>query len=324
MKVSVVIRTHNEEEHIGKLLSGILEQTIKDIETIIVDSGSTDATIAIASRYPVRILKIAKEEFSFGRSLNIGCRQAQGEIIVLASAHIYPVCKDWLENLLKPFGDAKVALVYGKQRGNEETGFSENQIFRRWFPDESDHGQSHAFCNNANAAVRKSVWMKIDYNETLTGLEDLDWAKRTMEAGYKIVYSSDAEVVHIHNERPLQIYNRYRREAIALKAIYPQEKFSFWNFCRLFLLNSLSDFYNAFLDKSFRRNSKNIVLFRLMQFWGAYRGFSSRTEVTCQLREKFYYPNSIDRRKTDDSVSESGRMIDYSDIQEQSYARKAD
>jgi rhamnosyltransferase len=56
MKVSIVIRSYNEEEHIGRLLSGITRQTIKDLEIIIVDSGSTDATLSIASRYPERIL----------------------------------------------------------------------------------------------------------------------------------------------------------------------------------------------------------------------------------------------------------------------------
>src|SRR5438552_9492978 len=96
-KVSIIIRCHNEEEHIGRLLSGILQQTIKDVEIILVDSGSTDATLSIARRYPVRILHIAPQEFSFGRSLNRGCEAAEGELLVFASAHVYPLYKDWLE-----------------------------------------------------------------------------------------------------------------------------------------------------------------------------------------------------------------------------------
>jgi glycosyltransferase involved in cell wall biosynthesis len=56
MKVSIVIRSYNEEEHIERLLSGITRQSIKDLEIIIVDSRSTDATLSIASRYPERIL----------------------------------------------------------------------------------------------------------------------------------------------------------------------------------------------------------------------------------------------------------------------------
>ena len=133
-RYSLIIRCFNEENHIGRLLSGILEQNLKDAEIIVVDSGSTDATLSIASRYPVKILNIKPEEFSFGRSLNIGCAEAAGEFIVMESAHVYPVYKDWLDNLLAPFKDPEVALVYGKQRANKTAGYTEHQIYRKWNP----------------------------------------------------------------------------------------------------------------------------------------------------------------------------------------------
>jgi glycosyltransferase involved in cell wall biosynthesis len=63
---SIVIRCYNEEKHIGRLLEGILQQTVKDVEVILVDSGSTDATVAIAqSIYPIKLISIKPEEFSF-------------------------------------------------------------------------------------------------------------------------------------------------------------------------------------------------------------------------------------------------------------------
>ncbi len=57
-----------------------MEQTIKEVDIILVDSGSTDATVAIASQFPVTILHIDPEDFSFGRSLNLGCAAAKKEI----------------------------------------------------------------------------------------------------------------------------------------------------------------------------------------------------------------------------------------------------
>jgi len=314
MKVSVVIRSYNEEKHIGRLLSGIGKQTIKDLEIVVVDSGSQDATLAIASKYPVRILTIEKEEFSFGRSLNVGCESAKGEFIVLASAHVYPVYEDWIENLLRPFEDPKVAVVYGKQRGGETTKYPENQIFKRWFPENSDRKQLHPFCNNANAAIRKSLWMRIPYDETLTGLEDLEWAKRAVQTGHKIVYSSAAEVIHIHSERLLNVYNRYRREAIALKAIYPQERFGLWDFIRLLFINSLSDCYHAICDGLFWPNLNSIFTFRLMQFWGTYRGYLQRAEISSQLREKFYYPGGLRHSEAVVTEPESAGRIEYGSI----------
>ena len=86
---SIIIRCYNEEEHIGQLLSGIMEQTLADdVEIIVVDSGSIDATVSIASQFPTQIVSIDPEEFSFGRALNIGCSETSGEFIVAASAHV--------------------------------------------------------------------------------------------------------------------------------------------------------------------------------------------------------------------------------------------
>ena len=76
---SIIIRSYNEEEHIGRLLQGIFEQSVKNIEVIIVDSGSRDNTLKIARTFPVIIHEINPREFSFGRALNLGCHAASGE-----------------------------------------------------------------------------------------------------------------------------------------------------------------------------------------------------------------------------------------------------
>ena len=311
---SVVTRCYNEEQHIGRLLSGVMQQTIRDVETIVVDSGSTDATLSIVSRYPVKILSIQPEEFSFGRSLNLGCQAATGEFIAIVSAHVYPVYKDWLERLLAPFADPQVTLVYGKQWGNERTKYSEHQLFARWFPNESNLCQDHPFCNNANAAIRRSVWEQLPYDETLTGLEDIDWARRAMGLGYKIAYVAGAEVVHVHNESPRRLYNRYRREAIALKHIFPQERFNLWDFVRLSAANVVSDCYHAWHDGVLWRNLSSICVFRLMQFWGTYRGFAQRGPVTSQLKQTFYYPNDLVRPRSKMTTPKPGHRIEYAGL----------
>jgi glycosyltransferase involved in cell wall biosynthesis len=290
-KISIIIRCFNEEEHIAKLLVGLSEQTIKDIEIIIVDSGSTDATLSIAAKYTVKNVYISPEEFSFGRALNVGCREASGDLLVFISAHCYPVYSDWLENLTKPFDDPNVALTYGKQIGGLTTKYSEHQIFASWYPDTSDFSRTVPFCNNANAAIRKDLWMQFNYNEDLTGLEDIDWARQAITRGFKIAYSAQAVIVHLHNESFSQVKNRYKREAIALKKIYPGEKFSFLNFVYLFIMNAGFDEYHAIRDGCFTNQCLSIVKFRFLQFWGTYRGFCSNEQVTPHMRRTFYYPN---------------------------------
>lgn len=309
--VSIIIRSYNEEEHIARILEGIFEQSVKNIEVIMVDSGSTDQTLKIARTFPVIVHEIKPSEFSFGRALNLGCQAAIGEFFVMASAHVYPVYKDWLGKLLIPFEDPKVGAVYGKQRGCDTTKYSEHQIFSKWFPDECNLSQEHPFFNNANAAIRSKLWKQIPYDETLTGLEDIDWASRVLKLAYKIAYSEEAEVIHVHNETITQIFNRYRREAIALKRIFPQEKFSLWDFLRLSLANSINDTYHALHDNVLWKNLADIVAFRIMQFWGTYMGYARRGPITNQLRETFYYPNGLSRELSEFKPPEIRKRIEY-------------
>ncbi|HBD08797.1 MAG TPA: hypothetical protein DCZ69_11100, partial [Syntrophobacteraceae bacterium] len=151
---SVVVRAFNEAAHIGRLLEGLSRQTLHDVEIILVDSGSTDATAAIAAQYVAKVVHIPPAEFTFGRSLNLGLAAATRDLVVIASAHVYPVYPDWLERLLEPLAGPGTGLTYGKQRGDANSKFSEQQVFARWFPDRPKPKQETAFCNNANAAIR--------------------------------------------------------------------------------------------------------------------------------------------------------------------------
>ena len=246
---SIIIRAYNEEKNIGRLLDGIFKQSVQNIQVILVDSGSTDGTVKIAGQYPVEIVHINPEEFTFGRSLNFGISKAQADIVVLASAHVYPVYPDWLERLMEPFNDNLVALSYGKQRGLGTSQFSEQMIFSHWFPETSNFFQEHPFCNNANAAIRRDLWQQKPYNETLPGLEDLAWARWVQDQGYRIAYVAEAEIIHVHDESMVGIKNRYRREGMAFKMIYPQEHFGLIDMISAIFTNILNDFKAASKEK---------------------------------------------------------------------------
>jgi len=184
-----------------------------------------------------------------------------------------------------------VALVYGKQRGMETSKFSEHQIFRQWFPDSDAMQKENPFCNNANAAIRHSLWEGHPYDEMLTGLEDLAWAKWAQGTGYAVSYAAHAEIVHIHNETPRGIYNRYRREAMAFKRIFPESHFNVYDFVRLTVTNILSDLSHAARQHVFWKSFASIFWFRYNQFWGTYQGYRQSGPLTQQLRQTFYYPH---------------------------------
>ncbi len=288
---SIIIRAYNEESHIEKLLAGITAQTVKDVQIILVDSGSTDRTIARAKQFPVEIVNIRPDEFTFGRSLNMGITQAKADIVVMASAHVYPVYPDWLASLIEPFADETIGLTFGKQRGCDTTQFAEHQIFHQWFPDRSVRRQATPFCNNANAAIRRSLWEQHPYDEALPGLEDLAFGKWVQENGFGISYVAEAEVIHVHNESLDGIFNRYRREGMAFKQIYPHETFSRRDLYRLFFQNIFNDWRESGRQHRLGRDFWNIVRFRWYQFSGTYQGYKQSGPLTWQLKQAFYYPH---------------------------------
>jgi len=290
LTTTIVIRALNEGNHIGKLLYGLQQQTKLPDEIILVDSGSTDDTLLIASSYDVLIEKISKDQFTFGRALNIGCRKASKEILIFLSAHVYPAHKDWLLNIIKPFENEFVACSYGKQRGNSLTKFSENQLFLSLFPESQQDVRTKYFCNNANCAIRKKDWDKLNYDESLTGLEDLDWAKKQYMNGKKIVYVPEAKIIHVHYENWRQIKNRYKREAIALRRIESNISMNLFNLTYLILLSIFSDLLANRSIKSFRVNFISIIFFRFNQYVGTYQGLNLKNNEINELKSTFYYP----------------------------------
>ena len=121
MKISVVIRTLNEEKYLEELLLKIRSQEISNLEMeiVIIDSGSTDRTIEIAKKYQCRITYITKEEFTFGRSLNLGSEYATGDILIYISGHCIPINNKWLIKLIDPIINHNAGYVYGGQLGRD-------------------------------------------------------------------------------------------------------------------------------------------------------------------------------------------------------------
>ena len=305
MDVSIVIRTYNEQRHLPELLSSIQEQkTDLSYEIVIVDSGSTDGTLDIAKSFHCVIQRISKAEFTFGRSLNIGCRAARGEILVFISGHCVPCECDWLSRLVEPVGSGLAEYSYGRQVGRNGTKFSELQVFSKYFPDFSRVPQDGFYCNNANASLSRAAWQTFGFDESLTGLEDLKMAKSIAGSGGAIAYVAEAPVFHIHDETWHQVRIRYEREALALREIMPEVHVGFFDFVRYFVGGVAHDFGVAWQEKVLARHAFGIVAFRWMQFWGTYRGNMEHRQLSARQKEEFFYPKP--RRRRDRGASACG------------------
>ena len=280
-ETSIVIRTFNEEKHLGNLLQVIKKQDYKDYEIIIVDSGSTDNTVKIAKDFKCgSILEIESRDFTFGYSLNLGCQQAQGKYLVFISAHVLPVDHHWLSNLIEPFINEKVAMVHGRQLAVDGSKFSEKRDL-----------QKLCYPNNANSAIRKNLWQQRPFDEYLFGLEDIEWAKDMIQKGYLVNHEPKAAAYHIHQEKWHQIFNRYRREAIAAARIGLKHPLQVRTNVFWLVGNILQDFLASLPNLSFSR-LEEIIRFRYYQWKGTRQGWYHDKDIDLN-RDKYtlFYPS---------------------------------
>jgi L-ascorbate metabolism protein UlaG (beta-lactamase superfamily)/glycosyltransferase involved in cell wall biosynthesis len=292
VKVSFIIRTLNEGLHLGSLLQGIKEQKTDNLEyeIILIDSGSTDRTLEIAESYNCHILHITRDEFSFGRSLNMGCEAASGDVLVIISGHCVPVDQNWLQNLCQPILDDVAEYTYGRQIGASESQFSECQIFSKYYPEKDNQLEHDFFCNNANAAIKRIAWEEHYFDEDITGLEDMELAKRLISNKGRVCYVPKSTVIHYHAENWAQVKRRFEREAIALKKIMPQVHVSRFDTIRYIFSSVFNDWKCAWQENVWLDKARDIILYRWNQYFGAYKGNHEHRELSKKEKEKYFFP----------------------------------
>lgn len=219
--LSVIIRTKNESRYLGRVLERLKQQEYEGpVEILVVDSGSTDTTVPIAESFGCTIVRISPAEFSFGRALNIGIQRSTGDIMVHLSGHSVPEQRNYLALMVEPFADANVAATFGRDVPWPGTCPSQARDIANHFPDFLPDGSRFS---NANAAVRKSDWQRVRFDESLPACEDLFWARDVMARGSTIHYVPAARVFHSHSPSPWYYFKRYRSERSAMKTLlgYP-------------------------------------------------------------------------------------------------------
>ena len=197
-KVSIIVRTYNEERWIAHCLGAIFSQDFDNFEVILVDNNSTDHTVEVAKRYPIStIVKIDK--FFPGKALNDGIRASSGNYIVCISAHCIPKDKQWLQNLYNNFDEnEKLAGVYGRQLPVSYTSDADKRDLLITFGRDRKVQVKDYFFHNANSMFPREIWDQFPFDENVPNIEDRVWGKEVIEAGYQIVYDPDAPVYHYH------------------------------------------------------------------------------------------------------------------------------
>jgi glycosyltransferase involved in cell wall biosynthesis len=195
-KVSVIIRTKNEEKWITACLRSVYNQNYKNIEVIIVDNESTDKTLAKAQEFPVKVVSI--KDFLPGKAINDGIRASSGEYVVCLSGHCVPVNHDWLGSLVQDLDKKNVAGVYGKQEPLSFTSDLDKRDLLIVFGKDKKVQVKDSFFHNANSAFRRDIWDKYPFDEQVTNIEDRVWGEQIVAQNLNIIYEPNASVYHWH------------------------------------------------------------------------------------------------------------------------------
>jgi len=190
-RVSIVIPVYNEEDHLAACLQAIAAQTDKPYEVIVVDNNSSDATVAVAARFPfVTVLHETRQGVVFAR--NRGFNAAQGDIIGRTDGDSI-LAPDWVAQVQRTFAnpsvDAASGIVTYRDIGLKHVFSSIDQLVRQYLARRMSP-IDELFLYGVNMAVRREAWIhvrgKLCHARHIH--EDLDLAVHMAKRRQRIVF----------------------------------------------------------------------------------------------------------------------------------------
>lgn len=212
--VSVIIPTWNAGDELALLLSSLAaQQGCERTEVIVVDSGSTDATVALAREYGARVIEISQAEFSHSHARNLGANTATGEYLLFMVQDALPASNLWLYELIaaaqrlqvvaatcieSPREDADLlARLLGKLHAEYLEAQNSDRVFRPLQSVSYEELRRNCQLNNVACLIERQVFERYGFQGAYA--EDLDLGMRLAQDGQRMAVLQTVKVVHSHN-----------------------------------------------------------------------------------------------------------------------------
>lgn len=241
---TVFIPTFNGAKYLERLLTAVEAQELEGaFEILIIDSGSTDATLTIIARHPaVRLVQIPSAEFGHGKTRNLAASLAQGTNIAFLSHDAVPVGPRWLASLIAPLDPAGLncVAVIGKQEARRDCfpllKYEIEGVFARCGPDDTvtivdggvlGGGQSSPdflsegdlFYSDVNSATRRDFLLNVIAYRDVSYSEDMAFARDLLAAGYRKAYQPAALVEHSNDVTLAEYGKRIFDENLGMRRV---------------------------------------------------------------------------------------------------------
>lgn len=213
-EISILVRSHNDEQFIGTTLERLLAQTdTPEFEIVVCDDGSTDKTPEIIARYPqIRQISRPVGRYFPGRTLNAMINQAKGRIIVFNNADAVPQNQHFLKELTAPLLSGETEIVYANQLPRPDAQLLVQKDNNRAFGDGKIASTWNFFFSLASSGVNGELVRRFPFDENITYSEDVEWAYRMKK---EIRYVPQAIVEHSHNYSLPELARRFYGEGYA-------------------------------------------------------------------------------------------------------------
>ncbi|MFM8792224.1 MAG: glycosyltransferase [Solirubrobacterales bacterium] len=225
-RTSVIIPTRDAGPLLAEVLAAVTSEGPDEI--LVVDSGSTDDSVAVALEAGARVVEIAPEEVGHGRTRNLAAKESTGDLVIFLTQDATPT-QGWLRSYVDLFdAEPGVGAAFGPHIPPPSTSpmISRElvEFFSSFSPDDKPSfqsadgstGSSEPFLSNANSAYRREVLEEIGFRD-LSYAEDQAFGRDLLDAGWKKAYVPGAAVLHAHDYGPAGFVQRYFDEYRGLR-----------------------------------------------------------------------------------------------------------
>lgn len=239
--VSIILRSFNEGWALRETLAALARQDYRNWELIAFDSGSMDDSVALIRKAePRALVQMEPHEYVPGQVLNRGMKLARSNTCIFLNADATPQDENWLRPLVRALDDPQTAAVFGRQIPRPGCQAVYACDYDRCFGTNRESARWPHFFSMASSGIRKDIWLRRGFLETLQYAEDDEYTRWCRKAGFGVVFCPESVVIHSHNYSPAQAYKRSFGDAKALAASWPGKPTEF-NWLKTVLFGCLSD-----------------------------------------------------------------------------------
>ncbi len=220
-RVTLIMRSYNEGWALRETLPALHAQDYKNWDLVVFDSGSSDGSVElIRAARPKHFIQLLPHDYNPSRVMNHGMALAETELAIFLNADATPQGSHWLRPLVAALQQPRNAAVFGRQipRPDCEAVFAHD--YERCFGERRESAAWEHFFSMVSSGLRKPVWARRGFLESMQYSEDDEYTRWCRAAGYEVSYVPESVVMHSHNYTPQQAYKRSFGEAWALAAVW--------------------------------------------------------------------------------------------------------